>query len=129
MYPPITTTSAKLSQTGSMSRNLHSVQVTVAGPADRASLRLWYEPPAWILDIEPVWLPGWRFVPKAEGRAVGRTCDGHLDRVEIAWRSVPVQDVEGLALSRGGGTDRLLATATCESSCATGMANGVTTKR
>jgi hypothetical protein len=68
--------------------------------------------------------------------------DGHLDRVEIAWRSVPVQDVEGLALfdkgckikvsralvrprstSRGGGTDRLLATATCESSCATGMAN------
>lgn len=30
--------------------------MTVAGPADRASLRLWYEPPAWILDIEPVWL-------------------------------------------------------------------------
>lgn len=35
---------------------LHSIQVTVAGPADRASLRRWYEPPAWILDIEPVWI-------------------------------------------------------------------------
>lgn len=35
---------------------VHSLTVSVSGPADRPALRKWYEPPSWVVEIEPVWI-------------------------------------------------------------------------
>ncbi|BGP55967.1 hypothetical protein JCM8202v2_003574 [Rhodotorula sphaerocarpa] len=35
---------------------LHSIKISVSGLADRPPLRQWYEPPAWLLDLHPVWI-------------------------------------------------------------------------
>ncbi|GJN94713.1 hypothetical protein Rhopal_007804-T1 [Rhodotorula paludigena] len=35
---------------------VHSLTISVSGPADRPALRKWYEPPSWVFEIEPVWI-------------------------------------------------------------------------